>query len=86
MRIKEVGYGDEIITPSLTAYPTVVAIQKCGAKPVFADIDPSTALIDLESVKRCLSKIFDKHLLTDSRSIKAVEGSMSAKTGLAPHF
>ena len=56
MRIKGVSYGDEIITPSLTAYPTVVAIQKCGAKPVFADIDPSTALIDLESVKRCLSK------------------------------
>ncbi len=34
-----VGEGDEVVTVSLTAFPTVEAIVHTGAKPVFVDID-----------------------------------------------
>lgn len=49
-----IGPGDEVITTSMTAVATVLAVIRAGATPVLADIDPATALLDLESVKRCL--------------------------------
>lgn len=42
--------GDEIITTSMTAEPTNTVILQCGAKPVFADVDPETGNIDPVSV------------------------------------
>ncbi len=47
--------GDEVITTSMTAFATILAIIRAGAKPVLADIVPGTALLDLHSVKRCIS-------------------------------
>jgi aminotransferase EvaB len=41
-----VGPGDEVITVSNTAAPTVVAIDSIGATPVFVDIDPDSYLMD----------------------------------------
>ena len=51
----EIGIGDEVVTTPMTAFATVLGIIRVGATPVFADIDPDTALIDPESVRRCLS-------------------------------
>ncbi len=34
-----IGNGDEVLVPSLTAFPTVEAIIHVGAKPIFVDID-----------------------------------------------
>jgi aminotransferase EvaB len=42
-----VGEGDEVITVSNTAVPTVSAIASTGAAPVFCDIDPETYLMDV---------------------------------------
>jgi dTDP-4-amino-4,6-dideoxygalactose transaminase len=50
-----IGAGDEVITTSMTAFATVLAIIRSGATPVLADIDPTTALLDPLSVQRCLS-------------------------------
>lgn len=55
LRSLRIGPGDEVITTALTAYATTLAIQRCGAIPVFADIDPSTACLDPASVERCIS-------------------------------
>lgn len=55
LRSLGIGPGDEVITTSLTAYATTLAIQRCGATPVFAEIDPSTACLDSESIERCIS-------------------------------
>lgn len=42
--------GDEVITSSMTAEPTNIVILQCGAKPVFADVDPETGNLDPASV------------------------------------
>ena len=55
LRSLGIGKGDEVITTSLTAFATCLGIIRCGATPVFADIDPYTGCIDHISIKRCLS-------------------------------
>ena len=49
--------GDEVITVSNTAVPTVSAITAAGGIPVFVDVDPKTCLMDVKSVQ---SKITNK--------------------------
>ena len=56
LRALGIGQGDEVITTPMTAFATVLAILRAGAEPVLADIDPETALLDPESVERCLSR------------------------------
>ncbi|MGY4909545.1 DegT/DnrJ/EryC1/StrS family aminotransferase [Micromonospora aurantiaca (nom. illeg.)] len=51
-----VGPGDEVITVSNTAAPTVVAIDGAGATPVFVDIDPVTYLMDTEQVAAAVTE------------------------------
>jgi perosamine synthetase len=47
--------GDEVIVPTLTFAATANAALYLGAKPVFADIDPDTLLVDPHSVEARLS-------------------------------
>ena len=56
LRALNIRKGDEVITTSLTAFATILAIIRSGATPVLADIDPDTALLSIESVKRCLTR------------------------------
>lgn len=51
-----VGYGDEVIVPSLTVIACMYAVLYCNAIPVFADIDPDTFLMDPADVKRKITK------------------------------
>lgn len=55
LRALNIAPGDEIITPSMTWVSTVNLIVLAGARPVFADVDRDTLLVDYESVRRCLS-------------------------------
>jgi dTDP-4-amino-4,6-dideoxygalactose transaminase len=41
-----VGPGDEVVVPSLSFIATANAVWQCGARPVFADIDPATCNLD----------------------------------------
>jgi dTDP-4-amino-4,6-dideoxygalactose transaminase len=45
-----VGPGDEVITVSHTFFATVGAILRCGATPVFVDVDPETWTLAPEAV------------------------------------
>lgn len=46
--------GDEILVPSLTAFPTIEPIVHAGAAPIFCDID-DTYTLDLADVRRKIS-------------------------------
>ena len=47
-----VGYGDEVIIPSLTVVMNTTTVWQCNAIPVYADIDPDTFLIDPEDIEK----------------------------------
>jgi dTDP-4-amino-4,6-dideoxygalactose transaminase len=47
--------GDEVILPSYTFFATASAVTRLGAVPIFADIDPTTYLVDPADVKRKIS-------------------------------
>ena len=48
MVLAGLGPGDEVIVPSFTHLSDVQAVIAVGASPVFCDIDPLTACIDVE--------------------------------------
>ncbi len=43
LRVLDVGPGDEVVVPAMTAVPTAAAVCATGAAPVFADVDRDTA-------------------------------------------
>jgi dTDP-4-amino-4,6-dideoxygalactose transaminase len=46
LRALDIGPGDEVITPPLSAAYSALAIMMAGARPVFADIDPDRLTLD----------------------------------------
>ena len=75
LRALNIGAGDEVITTPMTAFATVLAIIRAGAVPVLADVESDTALLSIESVKRCISKntkaIVLVHLYGEVRNMQA---------------
>ena len=59
LAVKALGIsaGDEVITVSHTMISTVDAITRNGARPIFADIEPETYIIDVSKIE---AKITDK--------------------------
>lgn len=56
LKLLNIQKGDEVITTSFTAFPTISAIIMSNATPVFADIDPDTWLIDSKEIIKKITK------------------------------
>lgn len=51
-----IGPGDEVVVPGFTAVPTAAAVCAAGATPVFADVDPDTAAMDIEAARGAVTE------------------------------
>ena len=60
-----VGPGDEVITTPITFAASANCALYCGARPVFADIDPQTYNIDPESIRA--------HITDKTKAVVAVD-------------
>jgi len=55
LRALEIGPGDEVVVPANSFIATAEAVSLVGATPRFADVDPQTQLMTLETMKRALT-------------------------------
>ncbi len=80
------GTRDAVITAPNTAVPTVSAITAAGARPVFADVEPGSALIDPERIADAIAPntraIVPVHLYGRAASLDAI-GEIARRHGLA---
>lgn len=60
-----VGHGDEVITTPLTFAASANCALYCGARPVFADVDPETYNIDPASI--------EAHITDKTKAVVAVD-------------
>ncbi len=79
----EIKPGDEVIVPAFTWVATANVVEYCGAKVVFADIDPKTFNLDPKSVASLITgntrAIIAVHLFgycADMQALKNVAGDI----------
>ena len=56
LRAMGIGPGDEVIVPDFTFIASANAVEMCGAKPVFADIDRETLHADIRECEKLINK------------------------------
>ena len=55
LRALKIGKGDEVVVTPRTFLASVSSIINAGAKPVFADVDPDSQNISIESVQKVIT-------------------------------
>jgi UDP-4-amino-4-deoxy-L-arabinose-oxoglutarate aminotransferase len=75
----DIGPGDEVIVPAMTFVATANAVLMAGARPVFADVDPDTSLLTVETVQphltprtRAIIPVHLYGLLCDMEALRAL--------------
>ena len=86
LRALDVKAGDEVITTSNTAIPTVSAIVSAGAIPRFVDIEPDTGLMDVSRLDSAITTrtraIVPVHLFGQCADMDAVN-ALAARRGIS---
>ena len=85
LRALGIGPGDEVIVPSATFTATAGAVMICGAKPIFADIEPDTWQISAASVEKLITKktkaVIGVHLYGGMFDVETI-GSLCEANGI----
>ncbi len=55
LRGLDIGAGDEVIVPPITAAYTALAVMMAGARPVFADVDPVRLTLDPDAAAAAIT-------------------------------
>lgn len=83
LRALDLRPGDEVITTSNTAIPTVSAIVAAGGTPRFVDIDPDTYLMDVAQLEAAVTErtrcIIPVHLFGQCVDMDAVAAAAAAR-------
>ncbi len=86
LRALDIGPGDEVITPPLSAAYSALAIMMAGARPVFADIDPERLTLDPDAAEAAITSrtraIMPVHLYGQAADMRAFE-AIAARHNLA---
>jgi dTDP-3-amino-3,4,6-trideoxy-alpha-D-glucose transaminase len=86
LRALDIGPGDEVITTPLSAAYTALAVLMVGARPVFADIDPTRLTLDADAVARAVTSrtraVMPVHLYGQAADMTALQ-RVAARHGLA---
>lgn len=86
LRALDIGPGDEVITPPLSAAYSALAVMMAGARPVFADIDPARLTLDPRATEAAITPrtraILPVHLYGQAADMRAFE-AIAARHGLA---
>lgn len=53
---KGIGPGDEVVVPAMTHVATAHAVEFCGAKPVFVDVESDTGNLDPDHLEAAMSE------------------------------
>jgi dTDP-4-amino-4,6-dideoxygalactose transaminase len=86
LRALGIGPGDEVVTTPLSAAYTALGVMMAGARPVFADVDPSRLTLDAEQIARAIGPrtraILPVHLYGQPADMAALE-RLAARHSLA---
>lgn len=55
LRALDIGPGDQVLVPALTAPFTALAVIAAGAQPVFVDVEPRTLTIDVDACANAIT-------------------------------
>jgi dTDP-4-amino-4,6-dideoxygalactose transaminase len=86
LRALDIGAGDEVITPPLSAAYSALAVMMAGARPVFTDIDPERLTLDPRHVESAITPrtraLLPVHLYGQAADMRPLE-TIAAKHHLA---
>jgi dTDP-4-amino-4,6-dideoxygalactose transaminase len=81
LRALDIGPGDEVITPPLSAAYSALAVMMAGARPVFADIDPARLTLDPRAAEAAITSrtraIMPVHLYGQAADMRPLEAIAS---------
>jgi len=80
LRALDVGPGDEVVVPALTAAPTAMAVCAVGARPVLVDIDPATYTMAPGALRQALGArtraVIPVHLYGQCADMEAIQAAI----------
>lgn len=86
LRALDIGPGDEVITPPLSAAYSALAVMMAGARPVFADIDPERLTLDPRAAEAAIGPrtkaLLPVHLYGQAAEMRPLE-ALASKHRLA---